>query len=277
MDLSMEQFLELYALPWAIKIVQALAIFIIGKWLAGRFTKMLTRVLERTRLDLMLVKFLGNLAYAAMLVAVVLAAVDTLGINVTSFLAIVGAAGLAVGLALKDSLSNFAAGVMIILFRPFSIGDSITAGGTSGTVDEIGMFATLLRTADNQRIIAPNSSIINGIIVNANTLGIRRIDLFIGISYDHNIQRAKEIITSVVESDERVLKEPAFALGVQELGQNNISLYVQPWVKAGDYGAVRSSLLERIRTALDAEDITTPYPRQDVFAHVQAQPQEEKA
>ena len=260
----MEEFVQLYVMPWAMRVVLALAIFVIGKWLAGRITRILTRVLERSRLDVMLVKFLGNIAYMAMLVAVVLAAVDTLGVSVTSFLAIVGAAGLAVGLALKDSLSNFAAGVMIILFRPFSIGDAITAGGSSGTVDEIGMFATLMRTADNQRIIIPNSAIINGTIVNSNALGVRRIDLLVTIGYDDDLGQAKDIITSVVKAETRILENPGFGIGVQDLAQHGAVLYVQPWVKTTDYGDARSNLLQNIRRALDAAGITVAYPRQDV-------------
>jgi small conductance mechanosensitive channel len=262
---AMEEFVQLFLIPWAIKALVALAIFMIGKWLAARLTALLARGLERAHFDAMLVKFLSNLGYAVMLVAVVLAAVDTLGVNVTSFLAIVGAAGLAVGLALKDSLSNFAAGVMIVIFRPFNLGDAITAGGSSGTVDEIGMFCTLLRTADNQRIIVPNSAIINGTIVNANALGVRRIDLLFAIGHDDDIAKAKELITSVVKSDARVLANPAFAIGVLEHTQYSVNLYVWPWVKAADYGDVRAALLEQVRTTLNKAGMTAPHPAQDVF------------
>jgi small conductance mechanosensitive channel len=261
----MADFIELFLVPWALRALMAIAIFVIGRWLAHRITKVLAHGLEKSGLDAMLVKFLSNLGYAVMLVAVVLAAVDTLGINVTSFLAIVGAAGLAVGLALKDSLSNFAAGVMIVIFRPFNLGDAITAGGSSGTVDEIGMFATLLRTADNQRIIVPNAAVTSGTIVNANALGLRRIDLLFAIGHDDDIAKAKELITSVVKSDKRVLDTPAFDIGVQELTQYSVNLYVWPWVKAADYGLVKPALLEQIRTTLNQAGMTAPHPAQDVF------------
>jgi small conductance mechanosensitive channel len=247
---DMQEFVEQFLVPWALKALLALVIFVIGKWLAARVATMFTRGLERAHLDAMLVKFLSNLAYASMLVAVVLAAVDTLGVNVTSFLAIVGAAGLAVGLALKDSLSNFAAGVMIIIFRPFNLGDVITAGGSTGSVDEIGMFCTLLRTGDNQRIIVPNSAIINGTIINANTLGLRRIDLLFTLGYDDDVAKVKEVITALVKSDTRILQTPALAMGVMEQTQYSVDLYVWPWVKATDYGDVRAALLEQIHAEL---------------------------
>jgi small conductance mechanosensitive channel len=259
--------LELFVIPWAIRIVTALAVLLIGKWLSGRAVRLLIHLMECARLEVMLVKFLSNLAHALLLVAVVLAAVDSLGVDITSFLAIVGAAGLAVGLALKDSLSNFAAGVMIIIFRPFRIGDVITTAGCAGQVDEIGMFCTLLRTGDNQRVIVPNSAIINGTIINANALGTRRIDLVIGISYDDNIGKAKDIIESVVRADGRVLGEPACAVEVANLADSSVNLNVRPWVKAGDYWAVRADLLENLKTTLEDAGITIPYPQQEMHVY----------
>jgi len=259
--------IEQFVIPWSIKIVMALAIFIIGRWIAGKITKVLTGVMTHSKLDPMLVKFLANLAYILLFVAVALAAIDSLGVNVTSLLAIVGAAGLAVGLALKDSLSNFAAGVMIIIFRPFKIGDFITASGTSGVVDEIGMFCTLLHTGDNQRIIMPNSGVLGSTIINTSALPTRRIDLVIGISYNDNIGTAKGIITGIVQADSRVLIEPAFSLGVAELADSSINLFVRPWVATADYWGVRADLLENIKVALDNAGITIPYPQQDVHMH----------
>ena len=215
----------------------------------------------------MLLKFLGNIAYGILLVAVVLAAVDSLGVNVTSLMAILGAAGLAVGLALKDSLSNFASGVMIIIFRPFNIGDFVTAGGSSGVVDEIGLFATLMHTGDNQRIIVPNSAILNGTIVNTSALSTRRIDLVIGIGYDDNIGQARDIIMGILEADERIFKDPAPDVAVAELGDSSINLNVRPWVNAADYWTVRPDLLEHIKVQLDSAGISIPYPQQDVHMH----------
>jgi small conductance mechanosensitive channel len=266
MEFNMELITTL-VIPFAIKLVIALAIFIIGKWVARVITRTSNKLLAKSGLDQMLVKFLGNLTYTVLLVAVVLASINSLGINVTSLLAVVGAAGLAVGLALKDSLSNFAAGVMIIIFRPFKIGDVINAGGQLGVVDEIGMFCTLMHTPDNQRIIIPNSAVINGTIININAMGTRRVDLVIGISYDDNIGTAKDIITRLVENDTRILKDPAFSIGVLELADSSVNLFVRPWVASGDFWAVKTELTEKIKVALDDAGITIPYPQRDVYMH----------
>ena len=255
------------AIDWGIKIAIAIAIFYIGKIIARIISNLLQKALQRSSTDAMLVTFLSNIAYGILMVAVVLAAIDSLGVNVTSLMAILGAAGLAVGLALKDSLSNFASGVMIIIFRPFNIGDFITAGGNSGVVDEIGLFCTLLHTGDNQRIIVPNSAIMGSTIVNTSTLPTRRIDLVIGIGYDDNIGQARDIIMGIIESDERILKDPAAGVVVGELGDSSINLNVRPWVNSGDYWSVRPDLLENIKLQLDDAGISIPYPQQDVHMH----------
>ena len=255
------------AADWGIKIIIAVAIFIVGKYLARMIAGLFKKALSRSGTDAMLVKFLGNIAYGVLLIAVVLAAIDSLGINVTSLMAILGAAGLAVGLALKDSLSNFAAGVMIIIFRPFNIGDFITAGGNSGVVDEIGLFCTLMHTGDNQRIIVPNSSILSGTIVNTSALPTRRLDLVIGIGYDDNIGQARDIIVGIIEADERILKDPTPAVNVAELGDSSVNLNVRPWVNSEDYWSVRPDLLEQIKQQLDDAGISIPYPQQDVHMH----------
>jgi small conductance mechanosensitive channel len=255
------------AIDWGVKIVVAIAIFVIGKFIAKMITKLLRTALNRTNTDAMLVSFLGNISYGVLLVAVVLAAIDSLGVNVTSLMAVLGAAGLAVGLALKDSLSNFASGVMIIIFRPFKIGDFISAGGNSGVVDEIGLFCTLLHTGDNQRIIVPNSAIMADTIVNTSALPTRRIDLVIGIGYDDNIGQARDIIMGIIESDERILKDPAPGVAVSELADFSVNLNVRPWVNSADYWSVRPDLLENIKLKLDEAGISIPYPQQDVHMH----------
>jgi len=252
---------------WAIQIGIAIAIFIIGKYVARMVTNLLQRAMRKSGTDDMLVGFIGNISYAVLLIAVVLAAVDSLGVNVTSLMAILGAAGLAVGLALKDSLGNFAAGVMIIIFRPFKIGDFITAGGASGVVDEIGLFATLMHTGDNQRLIIPNSGIIGGNITNTSALPTRRVDLVFGIGYDDDIGQARDIIMSVIEADERILEDPAPAVAVGELADSSVNLNVRPWVNSKDYWPVRADLLENIKLKFDAAGISTPYPQQDVYMH----------
>ena len=256
-----------YVIPWGIRLVIALAIFFIGKSIARAIADFAKKPMTKSGMEKMLVKFLSTMIYTILLIAVVLAAVDQVGVNITSLLAIVGAAGLAIGLALKDSLSNFAAGVMIIIFRPFKIGDFINAGGSAGVVDEIGLFCTLMHTPDNQRIIIPNSAIINGTIVNVNTLGTRRIDLVIGISYDDNIGQARDIILGLIDADPRILKEPEALVAVAELGDSSVNFNVRPWVKSEDYWAVRADLLETIKLSLDQAGITIPYPQRDVYLH----------
>lgn len=252
---------------WAIKIGIAIAIFVIGKIVARIITNLMQKALTKSGTDSMLVNFLVSITYGILIVAVVLAALDSLGVNVTSLMAILAAAGLAVGLALKDSLSNFAAGVMIIIFRPFKIGDFITAGGTSGVVDEIGLFATLMHTGDNQRIIVPNSGILGGNITNTSALPTRRIDLVIGIGYDDNIGQARDIIMNILQSNELILKDPAPGVAVAELGDSSINLNVRPWVNSSDYWTVRPQLLEAIKVQLDEAGISIPYPQQDVHMH----------
>jgi small conductance mechanosensitive channel len=259
--------IETYFVPWSIKIALALLILVVGNMLARMITRLITQLMTKARVDTILVKFLGNIFYVLLLIAVAVAAIDGLGVNVTSLLTIVGAAGLAVGLALKDSLSNLAAGVMLIVFRPFKLGDFITAAGVSGVVDEIGMFSTLLHTTDNQRIVVPNSAVISGIIVNASALPTRRIDLLVSISYNDNIARAKELISRLVTSNPYVLREPEFTIGVQELAASSVELFVRPWVRTDDYWTTRADLIEKIKVALEEAGFTIPYPQQDVYMH----------
>lgn len=251
----------------AINVGIALAIFIVGKIVARILANIVQGAMRRARTDELLIGFIGNIVYGVLLVAVVLAALDSLGVNVTSLLAILGAAGLAVGLALKDSLANFAAGVMIIIFRPFKVGDWIEAAGISGTVDEIGLFATLLHTGDNQRLFVPNDSIINGNIVNTNALPTRRIDLIMGIGYDDDIGKAKEIIKNVLDADERILDDPAPVIRVGELADSSVNFQVRPWVKSEDYWPTRTDLLETLKLRFDEAGIGIPFPQMDVHYH----------
>ena len=255
------------ALDWGIQIGIAIAIFIVGKIVARMISNLIEKGLRRSSTDEMLVGFIGNISYAVLLAAVVLAAIDSLGVNIVSLMAILGAAGLAVGLALKDSLGNFAAGVMIIIFRPFKIGDYVEAGGTAGTVDEIGLFATLMHTPDNKRIIVPNGSIINSNITNVSALPTRRVDMVFGISYDDNIGQARDIIMQILSEDERILAEPAATVTVGALGDSSVNLNVRPWVNAADYWGVYWGMLEMVKTRFDEAGISIPYPQQDVYMH----------
>jgi small conductance mechanosensitive channel len=257
-------------IPWGIRIGVALAIFIVGRWIAKWITHALRKVMTRSQLDDMLVNFLGNIVYLVLLLAVVMAALDHLGIQTTSLLAVFGAAGLAIGLALKDSLANFSSGVMIILFRPFKVGDFVEAGGVAGVVEEVRMFATIMRSGDNREIIVPNGQIYSGTITNYSARDTRRIDLVFGIGYDDDIAKAKQIMEDIIRKDERILADPAPAIAMAELGESSVDFNVRPWVKTSEYWAVRADLLENIKLAFDANGISIPYPQRDVHMHQNA-------
>jgi small conductance mechanosensitive channel len=247
-------------LDWTGKVIAALAIFVIGRLLASWASRWLVAAMQRVGLDQTLAHFFGNLAYIALVAMVVLTAVNTLGVPTTNFLAIVGAAGLAIGLALKDSLANFSSGAMLVFFRPFRVGDTIKAAGCEGTVDSIGMFSTHVKTADNAVIIVPNSLIYAGTITNFTAESTRRIEMTIAISYEDSIADARTLIADVLRSDKRVLAKPVSEFVVNDLGANGVSLIVRAWVATGDVGA-RSDLLERIKAALAERSFNVPYPR----------------
>lgn len=263
-------YIDLYVIPWSIRIITAILIFIIGRWIANVIVKVSKKLMLKGHLDEMLVLFLGNILGALLLAVVVLAALEQLGIRTTSALAILGAAGLAVGLSLQSSLSNFAAGVMLITFRPFKVGDFIEAGGVSGVVESIAIFSTIMRTGDNREVIVPNGQIYSGTIVNNSARDTRRIDMVFGIGYDDDIKQAKDIIEKVIKNDDRILAEPEPTIMVLELGASSVDIAVRPWVNSSDYWGVRSDLLETIKQEFDANNISIPYPQQDV--HVKELP-----
>lgn len=253
------------ALEYSWSIFLALLIFFVGKWIVNRVVKVLGKLLRKIDgIDEILVKFLENIAYYSLITAVILAALNKLGITTTSFLAILGAAGLAVGLALKDSLGNFASGVMIIIFKPFRIGDFVTAGGVTGSVSEVGIFNSVFVTGDNQRIVVPNSSITSGSITNVNAFDTRRVDLVVGISYDDDIKKAKDLITNLLTSHEKILVDKGITVAVSELADSSVNFVVRAWVNTPDYWEVRFFLIENIKLVFDKEGITIPYPQQDV-------------
>lgn len=248
-------------------IVIALIILVIGRWIAMWISAIGKKGMLKGNIDITLASFLSKLIYYALLAAVVIAAADQVGIKTTSFIAIFGAAGLAIGLALKDSLSNFASGVMLILFRPFKVGDVVSAGGVSGKVQQIDIFSTIILTPDNQKIIVPNSSITSDVITNVNAEPTRRIDLVVGIGYDDDIRKAKSTLERIVQADDRVLKEPAPTIAVAELADSSVNLIVRPWVMTADYWDVRLDMTEKIKLTFDEEGISFPYPQQDVHMH----------
>ena len=252
-------------LEYSWSIILALLIFFVGKWIVNRVVKVLGKALRKVGgVDETLVKFLENIAYYSLITAVILAALNKLGITTTSFLAILGAAGLAVGLALKDSLGNFASGVMIIIFKPFRVGDFVTAGGVTGSVSEVGIFNSVFVTGDNQRIVVPNSSITSGSITNVNAFDTRRVDLVVGISYDDDIKKAKDLLTNLLTSHEKILVDKGITVAVSELADSSVNFVVRAWVNTPDYWEVRFFLIENIKLVFDKEGITIPYPQQDV-------------
>lgn len=253
-----------YLIPWGTRLVLAALVFVVGRWIVRWLVKALERLMTRSKLDAMLVSFVGNIVYSALLVVVVLAALEQLGVNTTSALAVLGAAGLAVGLALQNSLSNFAAGVMLIVFRPFNRGNFVEVAGISGVVEEIRIFNTVMKTGDNREITIPNGQIYDGIIVNYSARDSRRIDLVIGIGYDDDIRQARTLIQDVLAAEQRILPEPAPVVMVLELADSSVNLAVRPWVASGDYWAVRSDLLEGIKREFDAKGVSIPYPQRDV-------------
>ncbi|MCF8057369.1 MAG: mechanosensitive ion channel [Desulfocapsa sp.] len=259
-----------WALVNGVSVLLALTILVLGRWLAMWVSGMAANGFPKAGVDQTLRRFLGKLIYYVLLTGVVFAAASQLGIDTTSFLAIFGAAGLAVGLALKDSLSNFASGIMLILFRPFKVGDFVTVGGVTGTVHQIDTFSTLILTADNQRIIVPNSGITSSVITNVNAEDTRRVDLVIGIGYDDDIRQAKTTLEEIVRADSRVLSDPATTIAVAALADSSVNFIVRPWVKTADYWNVHNDLLEKIKITFDETGISIPYPQQDVHMYQQA-------
>lgn len=259
-----------HVIPWGINIITALLIFIIGKIVVKILVNVFGKVLARTKLDNILVDFLQAIANALLLLIVIIAALDQLGVDTTSMIALIGAAGLAIGLALQGSLQNFASGFLLLVFRPFTAGDYIEAGGTSGVVKTISIFTTTLNTPDNKEVIVPNGQIYNDNIVNYSKLPTRRVDMVFGISYDDDIKKAKEIMERVVKADPRVLAEPAPTIAVAELADSSVNFVVRPWVNTGDFWPTKFDLIENIKLAFDEGGITIPYPQMDVHANMPA-------
>ncbi len=256
-----------YVMPWGINIFMALAIFIVGRWIISGIVNLVQRLLTKSKTDSMLIGFVSSILRAVLLLFVIIAALDQLGVDTTSFIALIGAAGLAVGLALQDSMQNFASGVLLIVFRPFRVGDFIEAGGASGTVEEIGIFATTLKTGDNREIIIPNGAIYSGNIVNNSARDTRRIDMVFGIGYDDDIREAKQIILDIIHADVRILKVPTALVAVGELADSSVNFNVRPWVASSDYWKVRFDMNEKIKLAFDDAGISIPYPQMDLHVN----------
>ena len=247
--------------------LKALVILVVG-WLVAKFLKALVRkLMVRSGVDPTLIGFCASITYIGLMALVVITALGKLGVPTGSFIAVIGAAGLAIGFALQGSLGNFAAGVLLIVFRPFKVGDFIEAGGTSGTVEELQVFATTLNTPDNKAITVPNAAITGGNIINYSAKPIRRVDLVFGVGYGDDIKRGKEVINSILTKDDRILKEPEPTIAVSELADSSVNIVVRPWVKTADYWGVFFDITEAVKLEFDAQGITIPYPQQDVHMH----------
>lgn len=253
-------------------IFYAIIILAIGFWGAKLISSMVKGLMERRNLDLALTGFIGNLVNAIIVTFAVIAALNQLGIQTTSLVAIVGAAGLAIGLALKDSLGNFAAGVMILIFRQFKAGDLIEAAGVLGVVETLNIFSTQLRTADNKTIFVPNGKLIGDNIINYSTKPTRRVDLVIGVSYDADLSHVKSVFEDILASDSRILKDPPPTIGVLELADHSVNFAVRPWVDAADYWGVYFDLQAVVKTRFEEEGIGIPYPQRDVHLYEMGAP-----
>ncbi len=263
-NIDIQQIIETYVLPWGINIVMALAIFIIGKFVVNVLVKIAKKLMTKAKVDNLLVNFIASIIKTVLLLFVVIAALDQLGVNTTSMIALIGAAGLAIGLSLQGTLQNLASGVMLIIFRPFTDGDFIEAAGVSGVVEEIGIFSITMRTGDNREIIVPNGEIYGGTITNNSKRATRRVDMVFGIGYDDDLLKAKEIINRILGEDDRILADPAPTVAVGELADSSVNFNVRPWCKSSDYWGVYGDIHEKIKLTFDAEGISIPYPQMDI-------------
>nr|WP_101759785.1 mechanosensitive ion channel domain-containing protein [Oceanicoccus sp. KOV_DT_Chl] len=270
MDFNLDKIVEDapdLAVTYGVQIVTAIIIFLIGKWLAKKISAVIVGGMEKNNVDKTICKFVGSIITTVLYALVIISALGQLGIETASFVAIVGAAGLAVGFALQGSLSNFASGVLLILFRPIRAGDFVEAGGEAGVISEVGIFATVMKTGDNKIIIIPNSKIMGGNITNYSMEPTRRIDMIVGIGYDADLLKAKQLIEDIMAKEERVLAEPQVTIGVAELADSSVNFVVRPWVNSADYWPTKFALLETIKLRFDEEGITIPFPQMDI--HIQ--------
>jgi small conductance mechanosensitive channel len=259
--------LEMIAVQYAINIVSAVAIVVIGRWVARQATSLFRKVMERRGVDPMLTAFVGNVAYTALLAFVLIAALGKLGVQTASFVAVVGAAGLAIALAFQGSLSNLAAGVLLVTFRPFNIGDFIEAAGVSGVVEEIAIFTTTITTGDNKTVIVPNAAVSAGTITNFSAKPTRRVDMVFGVGYGDDLDKVRHIIEDVLAGETRVIQNPAPTVAVAELADSSVNFVVRPWVNSGDYWPVYFALHETLKKRFDAEGVNIPFPQSDVHLH----------
>ncbi len=258
---SAMDFLKNHGPDYAFQIVMAIVILIIGRIFAGAMRGGIAKVMKARNVDTSLIGFVGSLVYYAIMAFTVIAVIGRFGVQTAQFVAILGAAGFAIGMALQGTLANFASGVMILLFRPFKVGDYIEAAGISGSVKEISIFSTTINTPDNKKIIVPNGQAYGGVITNYNGYDTRRLDMVMGIGYGSDMDKAMEIMNRLLAADERILKDPAPTVAVAELADSSVNFVVRPWVKASDYWGVKFDFLKKCKEEFDANDVEIPFPQ----------------
>lgn len=264
---ALKQFLATKGIDFALDLLAAIVIFIVGRWLAKLISAIIAQVMTKARVDQLLISFVRHMSYFVLLAFVIIAALDRVGIKLTAAIAVLGAAALAVAFALQGSLSNFAAGILMVIFKPFKVGDFVEIASVQGTVQEIQVLTTILNTLDNVRIIVPNAQVTGGIIRNFTANDIRRIDLTIGVSYDDDLKKAKQVIENVLAADARILKNPAPKVAVSELGDSSVNFVVWPWVKPADYADyldIYYDLTEKLKIAIESNGLTIPFTQYDV-------------
>lgn len=259
--------IQAIAIAYWPKVAAAVAVLVVGAVLVNVSSGVFRRALTTAKLEPGLVGFLASVLRIGLWAVVVISALGQLGIETTSFAAIIGAAGLAVGFALQGSLGNLAAGVMILFFRPFKVGDYVEAGGTAGTVKEVAIFSTTFNTPDNKKIIVPNSAVTGGNITNYSAMDTRRIDFVFGIGYSDDLKKAKDLLVEIVNADERVLQDPAPVVAVSELADSSVNFVVRPWVKTADYWDAYFAITEQVKVRFDQENVSIPFPQTDVHVH----------
>ncbi|MCH9671290.1 MAG: mechanosensitive ion channel [Gammaproteobacteria bacterium] len=253
-----------WLLPLSLRVIGAIAILVIGRMVARMVTRGLRHWLEGRDVDPTVVRFGSSVAYVALMAMIIIAVLNQFGVQTASFVAMVGAAGLAVGLALQGALSNFAAGVLMVLLRPFKVGDYIEGGGASGSVEEIMMFSTRLVTPDNREVVVPNGALMNGIIINYSARDTRRVDMVFAVSYESDLAVARRVIESALQADDRILPSPTPLVAVHELADSSVNFVVRPWVKRTDYWRVYADLNEKLKINLEAAGVSLPYPQRQV-------------
>jgi small conductance mechanosensitive channel len=261
---TLQQFLATKGTDFALNLLAAILIFVIGRWLSKLISTIIARVMTKAKVERLLVTFVQHLSYFALLAFVIIAALDRVGIKLTAAIAVLGAAALAIAFALQGSLSNFAAGILMVIFKPFKVGDFVELAGVQGTVQEIQVLTTVINSLDNTRIIIPNAQVTSSTIHNFTANGSRRVDIKIGISYGDDLKKAKQVIEEVLAADEKILKNPAPTVAVYELGDSSVNFAVRPWVKPTDYWDVYFDVTANVKLALENNGLTIPFPQRDI-------------